>query len=174
MRMWLGKSDKQICGKTRAISLLATTALFLCASAQNLNVTAEDPRIDYVGNWVLQDGGGHKFVNTPGSYLTFTFQGSYLCLNVLSHLTFTFETTGSAVFWYSAKAPNGGVASVLVDTGNPQIVDASAGTGANDNSVVEVLFNQTGLDPNKAHTLNISYVGAGALGGPYVTVYLLA
>lgn len=97
MKMWLGKSDKQICGKTRAISLLATIALSLCASAQNVNVTAEDPRIDYVGNWVLQDGGGHKFVNTPGSYLTFTFQGSHLCLNVLSQITFTFDITLQAV-----------------------------------------------------------------------------
>jgi len=158
MRMWFGnlKFDTLIYGgQTRAIFLLATTVLFLCASAQNVNVTAEDPRIDYVGDWVLQDGGGHKFVNTPGSYLTLTFQGS-------------------AIFWYGAKAPNSGVASVLVDAENPQIIDASAGTGANDNSIVEVLFNQTGLDPNKAHTLNISYVGPGALGGPYVTIYLLA
>ena len=78
------------------------------------------------------------------------------------------------MFWYSARGPNGGVASVSVDSENAQTIDASTGASQNDTTVVEVLFAQTNLDSSKNHTLNISYVGTGALGGPYVTLYLLS
>lgn len=168
-------------GKIRMIFLLATTVLFLSsASAQNVNVTANDPRIDYVKNWVVQDGGGHRFVTIPGAYLTFAFQGSYLCHGICFLECYVLTKansrgfSGSAIFYYGAKDPNGGVANVFVDSGNPQTIDASAGTALNDNVFVEVLFTQTGLDPSKVHTLNISYVGPGSLGGPYVTIYTLA
>ena len=50
-------------------------------SAQSTNVTARDPRITYVGDWVDQNGGGHKFTGSRGSSFSFTFQGlpKYTC-----------------------------------------------------------------------------------------------
>lgn len=81
---------------------------------------------------------------------------------------------GSSILWYSSKDPNGGVASVYVDQENLEIIDASVGTELTDKPILEVLFSRSNLDLSKEHTFNISYVGPGALGGPYVTIYLLA
>ena len=63
---------------------------------------------------------------------------------------------------------------MLVDSGNQQVIDASAGTSQGDPAIEMVLFSQASLDPSKEHTINVSYVGSGALGGPYVTIYLLS
>ena len=61
-----------------------------------------------------------------------------------------------------------------VDSGNQQVIDASAGTAQGDHPIVMVLFSQSNLDPSMEHTITVSYVGPGALGGPYVTIYLLS
>ena len=81
---------------------------------------------------------------------------------------------GTAISWYSSKDPKGGVADVFVDSDGPSVIDASAGTSVNDNPVTVVMFTKSNLDPSQEHTINVSYVGPGALGGPYVTIYLLA
>ena len=51
-------------------------AIFIpIVAAQTTNVTARDPRITYVGDWVDQDNGGHEFTGSVGSSFSFTFQG---------------------------------------------------------------------------------------------------
>ena len=45
------------------------------AQAVNQSVTCRDPRIQYVGSWIDQDGGGHKYTGDVGASLSFTFQG---------------------------------------------------------------------------------------------------
>lgn len=144
-------------------------ALWLCcyvaASAQaqqDFNVTSRDPRISYVGQWVDQDNGGHKFTGSVGSSFSFTFQGT-------------------AVYWHATADPNGGVASAVVyddqtSYSNPiksAIVDASSGTTRDSNPVLTTLFSATGLSPSRHSTLNVSYIGPGSLGGPYVEIYTI-
>lgn len=90
------------------------------------------------------------------------------------YLLLILSIQGSSILWYSSKDPKGGVASVYVDQENLEIIDASVGTDTDDNPILEVLFSRSNLDPSKEHTFNISYVGPGALGGPYVTIFLLA
>lgn len=153
---------------------LLVTASLLSVNAQITNVTARDPRIKYVGNWVDQDNGGHKFTAATGSSLSFTFQGMAAPIYSLRLSFVDLSIQGSSILWYSSKDPNGGVASVYVDQENLEIIDASVGTESTDKPILEVLFSRSNLDPSKEHTFNISYVGPGALGGPYVTIYLLA
>ena len=56
---------------------------------------------------------------------------------------------------------------MFVDSDGPSVIDASAGTSVNDNPVTVVMFTKSNLDPSQEHTINVSYVGSGALGGPY-------
>ena len=148
------------------------TRLYHSVCAQTTNVTALDPRISYVGDWVEQNSGGHKFTVSQGSSFSFTFQGMLSYTHVCNLLMTV--VLGSTISWYSVKEPNGGVASVSVDMGNQQLVDASAGTSLGDDPIEMILFSQTDLDPSKEHTITVSYSGTGALGGPYVDIYLLS
>lgn len=80
---------------------------------------------------------------------------------------------GSAIYWYTANEPRGGVSSLQVDSDTAQVIDASSGTNINSSTVVAPLFIQTGLDDSVNHTLNLTFIGPGILGGPYATIYYL-
>ena len=150
-------------------------AIFIpIVAAQSTNVTARDPRITYVGDWVDQDNGGHEFTGSVGSSFSFTFQGMLRKTEPTDFVAEFEIALGTAISWYSSKDPKGGVADVFVDSDGPSVIDASAGTSVNDNPVTIVMFTKSNLDPSQEHTINVSYVGSGALGGPYVTIYLLA
>lgn len=73
------------------ICLGLLSASLLSVNAQITNVTARDPRINYVGNWVDQDNGGHKFTAATGSSLSFTFQGMEAPICRLSFVDSTYS-----------------------------------------------------------------------------------
>ncbi|KAL5476833.1 hypothetical protein ACEPAI_3019 [Sanghuangporus weigelae] len=117
----------------------------------NQTVTAIDPRITYVGEWVEQDDGGHVFSRTTGS--------------------FALNFTGTAVYWYSRRLYDGAIAAVRLDEDDTVYIDLSAGTSENDTrpSTGEVLYEREGLDGNQNHYLNISWNGPGGNGvGSYL------
>ncbi|KAL5498650.1 hypothetical protein ACEPAH_2005 [Sanghuangporus vaninii] len=109
----------------------------------NQTVSAIDPRITYVGDWVVQDDGGHVFIRTAGS--------------------FAFNFTGTAVYWYSRRLYDGAIAAVRLDDDDTVYIDLSAGTSENDTRPLtgEVLYDKEGLDGNQNHYLNISWNGPG-------------
>lgn len=80
---------------------------------------------------------------------------------------------GSAIYWYTANEPRGGVSSLQVDSDSAQLIDVSTGTNDNSPIVVAPMFIQTGLDETVSHTLRLTFIGAGMLGGPYSTIYYL-
>jgi hypothetical protein len=81
---------------------------------------------------------------------------------------------GTAVYWHSVVDPRGAVGRVTLDGGTPIDVDESANaTSPNADVVPAVFFAREGLDGSKTHTLNLSYVMAGKLGGPYFSVYFI-
>lgn len=57
--------------------LLSAVYPLVLAQAQNQTVTVRDPRITYIGDWVDQDNGGHKFTGQVGASLSLTFQGMF-------------------------------------------------------------------------------------------------
>ncbi|TDL26705.1 hypothetical protein BD410DRAFT_742100 [Rickenella mellea] len=138
------------------LQILVLCALSAAASASNITVTTRDSRISYAGQWVDQDNGGHKFTGTYGSSFNFTFQGS-------------------AIYYFTMVSVNGGVAAFVVDSLPQEELDASRGSNSSVNTTVvpTVLFSAVNLDPQANHTLTVSYVGPGALGGPYVDFYYL-
>ncbi|KAL5514318.1 hypothetical protein ACEPAG_2406 [Sanghuangporus baumii] len=120
-------------------------------TAANQTVTAIDPRITYVGEWVQQDDGGHVFIGTTGS--------------------FALNFTGTAVYWYSRRLYDGAVAAVRLDDDDTVYIDLSAGTSENDTRTLtaEVLYEKEDLDGNQIHYLNISWNGPGGNGvGSYL------
>lgn len=52
-------------------------------------------------------------------------------------------------------------------------VDASQNAVEGAEPIPAILYSATGLDGSKEHTFNLSYIGSGSLGGPYVEVYFL-
>ncbi|EPQ54253.1 hypothetical protein GLOTRDRAFT_94582 [Gloeophyllum trabeum ATCC 11539] len=149
-------------------------ALWLCcyvaASAQaqqDFNVTSRDPRISYVGQWVDQDNGGHKFTGSVGSSFSFTFQG--MSIRYFAGLQCAkrngYRNCASAVVYDDQTSYSNPIKSA--------IVDASSGTTRDSNPVLTTLFSATGLSPSRHSTLNVSYIGPGSLGGPYVEIYTI-
>ena len=74
---WIGRQDTLEYAKICWIFVLLAHSV-LPVFAQATNVTALDSRVKYVGEWVDQDNGGHELTTTQGSYVTFTFQGSFM------------------------------------------------------------------------------------------------
>ncbi|KAL5521645.1 hypothetical protein ACEPAF_2393 [Sanghuangporus sanghuang] len=136
--------------------LSALLLVFFVGSARtqtvtNQTVSAIDPRITYVGDWVVQDDGGHVFIRTAGS--------------------FALNFTGTAVYWYSRRLYDGAIAAARLDDGDTVYIDTSAGTSENDTRPLtgEVLYDKEGLDGNQNHYLNISWTGPGGNGiGSYL------
>ncbi|TDL26704.1 hypothetical protein BD410DRAFT_895325 [Rickenella mellea] len=143
---------------SRRLSLLLHFLSFvlpLFATPVNQTVTSRDPRIFYTGVWVDQDQGGHQYTVTAGSSLSFTFQGT-------------------AVYYHTATTINGGIASFFIDGSLMAQLDQSSGAISGNTTVVPtILFSITGLDSQKNHTIDATYVGPGASGGPYIDFYYL-
>lgn len=137
--------------------LFVAGATFHASRAQgaNVTVTADNALINYVGSWIVQDDGGHKYASGPGCSLSLTFQGT-------------------AIYWNSAHNPNGGIGRVSVDGEDSTDVDESVGTEVGEASVEATLWGKTGLDGSVNHTFELVYVGAGQLGGGYLEIYSLA
>ncbi|CCM04382.1 uncharacterized protein FIBRA_06557 [Fibroporia radiculosa] len=138
------------------LSLLAIYALQLLPAVAQSNVTvlAEDPQIVYTGGWINQENGEYFYANGPGSSLSFSF-------------------TGTAVYYHSVINPNGGVASIVLDNDSPSLVDESENAYKGEAPIPAVLWSKTDLDGEKNHSLSVSYVGGGVLGGSYVEFYYL-
>lgn len=47
------------------------------ARADNVTVTAGDSQLAYVGTWVDQDNGGHRYTGEQGASVSLTFQGAF-------------------------------------------------------------------------------------------------
>ncbi|KDQ57170.1 hypothetical protein JAAARDRAFT_35765 [Jaapia argillacea MUCL 33604] len=145
-------------------SLLFSVCLLLelTDAFQNVTLTSHDLRINYVGEWADEDGGSHRFTTTVRSSLSLTFQGS-------------------AVYWYAAINPSGASANVSIYDGPSSdltylryssLVEASAGATIGEQPLPGLLFYATDLVAPET-TVNISFVGLGALGGSSMEIYSL-
>ena len=67
--------------------------------------------------------------------------------------------------------PLGALSRVSVDGESGHLVDASAGTTAGAADMPAVLFSQSGLASGISHTISITQVASGGLGGPYLEIY---
>ncbi|KAF9813479.1 hypothetical protein IEO21_05586 [Rhodonia placenta] len=127
--------------------LFVAGATFHASRAQggNVTVTADNALINYVGSWIVQDDGGHKYASGPGCSLSLTFQGT-------------------AIYWNSAHNPNGGIGRVSVDGEDPVDVDESVGTEVGEASVEATLWGKTGLDGSVNHTFELAYTADDTTG----------
>lgn len=76
---------------------------------------------------------------------------------------------GSAISWFGAKDPNGGLASVTLDDGPATTVDVSAGMSPGENVQLAALYSKTGLERDGEHTIVVTWAGDSQ--GIYITIY---
>ncbi|KZT09416.1 uncharacterized protein LAESUDRAFT_810453 [Laetiporus sulphureus 93-53] len=141
---------------TLAAVLLSTS--ISSSAQQNVAVDADSPFIDFQGIWFDEFGD-----NGPGHTVYAASTGS----------SFTFTFIGSAIYYHSVINPNAGQASITLDSGDATIVDESVDAHKGEESTPAILWYKTGLNPSESHTMSLSYVGSGELGGGYVELYYL-
>ena len=78
---------------------------------------------------------------------------------------------GTAVYWHATINPRCGIANVSIDDNAGILIDASNGTTTNSTPIPAILFGTNGLASGKSHSINITFVAAGELRGPYLEVY---
>lgn len=59
--------------------------LAMVAMAQNLTVTTQDPRMQFKGNWTIQESGYYEFTTQMGASVSLTFPGAF-CQLILHYL----------------------------------------------------------------------------------------
>ncbi|KZP33960.1 hypothetical protein FIBSPDRAFT_810481 [Athelia psychrophila] len=123
--------------------------------AQNVTVLTDDPRMHFDGTWVVQGSGEWEFTATVGSFVSMSFPGT-------------------AIYYHAAYNPRCGLVQVSIDGDSGVTIDASAGlTSQNATPIPAILFSQTGLEPGQNHTINITFLGVGSLGGSYLEMWNL-
>ncbi|KZP33958.1 hypothetical protein FIBSPDRAFT_772869 [Athelia psychrophila] len=135
-----------------SLTLIALACLRSVYAQQDVTVPTADPRIVFDGTWVPQDNGGHEFTTTAGSSASLSF-------------------IGTQISWHATSNPLGALSRVSVDGASGTLVDASKGTASGDPPVFAVLFSQSGLSPGASHTIRVTQVSSGGLGGPYLEIY---
>ena len=122
--------------------LLVILPTLVRSQASNTTVSAEDSPINYVGSgWT--SSAGHMFTHEAGS--------------------FSFDFTGSAIYWFSRRLYDGALATVTLDDSSVT-VDTSSGMSENSPRVVSALFSRTGLDSSRSHRLTVTWAGVGGNG----------
>ena len=62
----------------------SSQAFMYGAMAQNLTVTTQDSRVQFEGNWTIQESGYYKFTTQIGASASLTFPGKFALFNSLS------------------------------------------------------------------------------------------
>jgi hypothetical protein len=153
-------------------NLVRRATRLLGRQLRNYTVSSRDSRIQFRGTWTDQDNGGHAFCTTPECGFTFKFNGPYL--EPSSQLQLLTCSVGSAIYYHSrANNPDAAIWNAVLDGASPEQIDGSKGADRSSTPSLAVLWEKTGLDERKEHTLDVSYYSLGRLGGPYGELYFL-
>lgn len=142
----------------------SSQAFMYGAMAQNLTVTTQDSRVQFEGNWTVQESGYYISLLLRLGHLHLSHFLVSSPFSSLSHSFIRQCIAGTAIYWHATQNPRCGIANVIA-------VDVSSGTETTTDPIPAILFAKSGLSSGKNHIIDITFVAVGELNGPYLEFY---